>query len=495
MADEGYMTNDTIIIDGIEYSAGESTFSKTQTSPTYSTNPTYPTTAYPEQDSFSGTENITVTPTIICDSPSQSSCHDVSGTQVTTTGGPVLGTFYGYSSLWQEVTYNGEIKYIPYSFVIDEDEGDYGGGVVYQDDVDNTFVNGLPYSEDSGVGHGIFKDDTGANWDSYKDSQNNSEVKYDYPHRLIVSVRGCKNLSSSASCTAFPAGTYVKLKAYFDATLATYRSLLAKNYGLESYLVRCGSSAFRAGVCDRKSVDELGDEEDDDDDDDGVTSAIVMDILKQFMNNEIPSKEDNANRNNNMQSPPTYKKAIDLGWTQMSDSKSVFHRIGLENLNNKKMISPDKLSEAVYDSDENLVTNPTNYGTFNMQSPDDYAGHFTYDIVPYGRWGNGEGDITNKASRITCSGTEYCAHTIIDEIQIITYEVKEETKEKINEVKTEIVETYNETKTFVVETVDKVKAEITEAYSDTKDAVNKAAKKTKEITSSIGAKISGWFSF
>ena len=63
--------------------------------------------------------------------------------------------------------------------------------------------------------------------------------------------------------------------------------------------------------------------------------------------------------------------------------------------------------EAVYDRNENLVTDPKNMGSFNIFDPRNDPGlHTMYDVVPYIILGNSPDDkstVIDRISRIKCA--------------------------------------------------------------------------------------------
>ena len=90
--------------------------------------------------------------------------------------------------------------------------------------------------------------------------------------------------------------------------------------------------------------------------------------------------------------PPNIKAADAAGW--IPGVAADYHNIGTSG--NVKYVSPDGKREAIYDLNENLVTDPTNMGTYNYANPiDNIIGHIFYDVFPYFYYGNGPGDTTN----------------------------------------------------------------------------------------------------
>ena len=105
--------------------------------------------------------------------------------------------------------------------------------------------------------------------------------------------------------------------------------------------------------------------------------------------------------------PKTEDEAKATGYIKLSAWKSKYHRhpdngdSGKTNgRKNKKYVSKDGKHEAVYDENGNLVTNDKNQGTYNYASPDDWFGHFIYDMIPYFIWGNTPSDTTPFKNRI-----------------------------------------------------------------------------------------------
>jgi len=108
-------------------------------------------------------------------------------------------------------------------------------------------------------------------------------------------------------------------------------------------------------------------------------------------------------RNENNQSV-SLQEAQDQ-WTQMSDDKSIYHRMGSGNEDNLKFVSPDGSSEAVFNPNGTVVTDPANMATYNYSSPNEGGGigHVFADVLPYYLWGNSEDDPTTFWERLTAS--------------------------------------------------------------------------------------------
>ena len=108
----------------------------------------------------------------------------------------------------------------------------------------------------------------------------------------------------------------------------------------------------------------------------------------------------NRNRglNDSFRLPPSPQVADDKKWQKLSLSESVYHnRYGACNT---KYVSPDGHQEAVYDSCGNLVTDPINGGTYNKYGPDNWLGHFFYDMLPYYLFGNSPVDAFDHWDRV-----------------------------------------------------------------------------------------------
>ena len=91
--------------------------------------------------------------------------------------------------------------------------------------------------------------------------------------------------------------------------------------------------------------------------------------------------------------PRSADEAREADWRQMSEFESEFHRRGPNGDENTKWIDPEGKMEAVYDGNGELVTDELNGGTFNYTSPDDWAGHFRDDVLPFLILGNGPHDV------------------------------------------------------------------------------------------------------
>jgi RHS repeat-associated protein len=84
-------------------------------------------------------------------------------------------------------------------------------------------------------------------------------------------------------------------------------------------------------------------------------------------------------------------------WTELTPDESIYHRMGSGNENNRKFVSPDGRSEAVFDCSDNLVTDPANAGTYNYFGPRLLNGipHAITDVVPYFIFGTSPSDMFN----------------------------------------------------------------------------------------------------
>ncbi|HED40876.1 MAG TPA: RHS repeat-associated core domain-containing protein [Chromatiales bacterium] len=84
-------------------------------------------------------------------------------------------------------------------------------------------------------------------------------------------------------------------------------------------------------------------------------------------------------------------------WTQSIPDESIYHTMGPGNESNRKFVSPDGRSEAVFDIDDNLVTDPGNAGTFNIFDPALLGGvpHAIVDVAPYFILGSSPSDMFN----------------------------------------------------------------------------------------------------
>jgi len=108
-------------------------------------------------------------------------------------------------------------------------------------------------------------------------------------------------------------------------------------------------------------------------------------------------------RNANNHPPKRKSDAVKKGWIKQSDAKSLYHRFGPNGAQNEKYLSPDGHQEAVYDGQGNLVTDPSNMGTYNYSPPEGIVGnvgHLFEDVIPYWIWGNSPNDPTSARQRV-----------------------------------------------------------------------------------------------
>lgn len=92
---------------------------------------------------------------------------------------------------------------------------------------------------------------------------------------------------------------------------------------------------------------------------------------------------------------PHCVKDVRRDWTEMERNKSIYHQMGPGNENNRKFVSPDGHSEAVFDQCNNLVTDPANQGTYNFFGPDNVIMHGITDVLPYFIFGTSPSDMFN----------------------------------------------------------------------------------------------------
>ena len=96
---------------------------------------------------------------------------------------------------------------------------------------------------------------------------------------------------------------------------------------------------------------------------------------------------------------PTYRTALDDGWDGSVDPR--YHQQGCGNEGNVKFVSPDGHFEAIFDSNQTLVTDPLNRGTYNYAGPlTDPIEHFFKDMIPYYLLGNSPDDPSSWYHRI-----------------------------------------------------------------------------------------------
>ena len=111
-------------------------------------------------------------------------------------------------------------------------------------------------------------------------------------------------------------------------------------------------------------------------------------------------KEEHYSRNDNN---PAFPKEFDPDYFEDWDDgvSANCHQFTSANKNNKKFVSPDGKYEAIYDEDNNLVTDSRDVGTYNYASPNkDPLGHAIKDVLPWIIWGNSPEDSTKWYQRL-----------------------------------------------------------------------------------------------
>ena len=103
--------------------------------------------------------------------------------------------------------------------------------------------------------------------------------------------------------------------------------------------------------------------------------------------------------------PTTEQKAIQSNYTIVGESDDKFHQNNQRGGRNRKYLSPDGHSEAVYYSNGQLNNTPEDQGTYNVFSSNGnvferYLGHGLADVLPYMLWGNSPDDETTIVDRI-----------------------------------------------------------------------------------------------
>ena len=109
------------------------------------------------------------------------------------------------------------------------------------------------------------------------------------------------------------------------------------------------------------------------------------------------------NELNNM--PQTEGNAVKAGYVKVAESDDKFHQNNQNSGRNRKYISSDGHSEAVYYSNGKLNDTPEDQGTYNVFSANGnvferYLGHGIFDVLPYMLWGNSPEDDTTIVDRI-----------------------------------------------------------------------------------------------
>lgn len=95
------------------------------------------------------------------------------------------------------------------------------------------------------------------------------------------------------------------------------------------------------------------------------------------------------------------------GWCELGIGMSVFHQLH-DQFGNRKLVSPDGLSEAVFDSKGRLIDEPLNAGTYNYFSALEHPfWHGVVDVTPYLIMGNGEGDSSTLRERMEATLVGY----------------------------------------------------------------------------------------
>jgi RHS repeat-associated protein len=84
-------------------------------------------------------------------------------------------------------------------------------------------------------------------------------------------------------------------------------------------------------------------------------------------------------------------------WTELTPSESIYHSMGPGNEGNRKFVSPNGRSEAVFNCQDKLVTDSANMGTYNYFGPRFLGGvpHGIADVIPYFIFGNTPADMFN----------------------------------------------------------------------------------------------------
>ena len=99
---------------------------------------------------------------------------------------------------------------------------------------------------------------------------------------------------------------------------------------------------------------------------------------------------------NDYNKAPIFENDVSVDGVLQSGDNSVYHRQGIANLNNSKIVFPDG-SEGVY-REGKLVTDPLNKGTYNFG--DTALTHAGLDAVPYVVWGNSYDDPSSFSERV-----------------------------------------------------------------------------------------------
>jgi hypothetical protein len=94
--------------------------------------------------------------------------------------------------------------------------------------------------------------------------------------------------------------------------------------------------------------------------------------------------------NRNLFNAPASFEDARRNWRELPANKSIFHRMGPGNEQNRKFVSPVGFHEVVFKPTGELVTDPLNEGTFNY-FPENWAAgipHGLFDVLPYFILGN-----------------------------------------------------------------------------------------------------------
>ena len=154
----------------------------------------------------------------------------------------------------------------------------------------------------------------------------------------------------------------------------------------------------------------------------GIIGGLTVLVATSVAIN-MPTKEEHYARNslqeNYQNSCPKKQDALSSNFEQLGISEGIdkaesmdsYHEQGQGNpvpSGNDKLVKLDPSGagngsfELVYDSNENLVTDPVNMGTYNKCDPtQSKIGHFIKDMLPYYLWGNSKDDPTTIMERIT----------------------------------------------------------------------------------------------
>jgi len=106
-------------------------------------------------------------------------------------------------------------------------------------------------------------------------------------------------------------------------------------------------------------------------------------------------------------------------WTELTPAESVFHQMGPGNENNRKFVSPDGHGEAVFSCENEFVSDPANYGTFNYFGPRVLWGipHVMFDVIPYFLFGNTPSDMFKRQRFDTINETYLTKSTLVFKVR------------------------------------------------------------------------------